>query len=81
MIYTLYVLKCGDGSLYTGIALDLNSRLAKHKLGTGAKYVRAHMPFTLVYQEQLPDKSTALKREIEIKKWSRQQKLLRFNLG
>ncbi len=80
MIYTLYVLKCCDGSLYTGIAKDLEARLAKHRLGIGAKYVRAHLPFELVYSETLPDKSTALKREIEIKSWPRKEKLVRLKL-
>lgn len=73
--YTLYILKCVDQSLYTGIALDLESRLEAHRKGSGSKYVRAKLPFVCVYTEILPSKSEALKREIAIKKLSRKAKL------
>lgn len=78
--YTLYILLCADNTLYTGIALDLESRLSVHASGKGAKYVRNRLPFKLVYSEILPDKSAALKREIEIKSWSRQEKIVRLRL-
>jgi predicted GIY-YIG superfamily endonuclease len=69
------MLRCGDGSLYTGIALDVERRLAEHRRGTGAKYTRSRGPLTVVYREELADKSAALRREIAIKKLSRAEKL------
>lgn len=79
-MYTLYILLCNDLSLYTGITVDLDARVKKHRLGKGAKYTRAHLPLRLVYSEDLPDKSTALKREWEIKKWSRKDKIIRLGI-
>jgi putative endonuclease len=73
--YKLYILKCRDGSLYTGITNNLEKRLAVHTSGKGAKYVRARLPFLLVYTEDYPDKSGALKREIQVKKLTRREKL------
>lgn len=75
-MYKLYIIKCSDGSLYTGIAKDLDARLETHRQGAGSKYVRARLPFTLVYSEECRDRSTATKREIVIKKMERKQKLL-----
>ena len=72
--YTLYILRCSDNTLYTGITNDLEHRLEVHRSGKGAKYVRTRLPFKLVYQEELPDKSSALKREIEIKNLTRSKK-------
>jgi len=74
-MYTLYIIKCSDGSLYTGIAKDLEKRLETHRQGLGSKYVRARLPFSLFYTEKHKDRSTATKREISIKKLTRQQKL------
>lgn len=71
----VYMLKCRDGSLYTGWTNDINARLAAHNNGTGAKYTRGRSPVKLVYVEYLPDKSAALRREAGIKKLSRSQKL------
>lgn len=68
------MLRCGDGSLYTGWTNDLEKRLAAHRSGTGAKYTRGRGPVTLVYSEDFPDKSSAMKREAAIKKLSRPQK-------
>jgi putative endonuclease len=68
------MLECVDGSLYTGITNNIEQRMAKHESGKGAKYVRAHLPFKLVYQEECATKSEALKREIEIKKMPRTAK-------
>ncbi|MCA9380794.1 GIY-YIG nuclease family protein [Candidatus Dojkabacteria bacterium] len=75
MIYTLYILKCKDKSLYTGITNNIEHRLKMHKSGKGSKYVRAHLPFKLVYSETLSSQSEALKREIEVKKLTRIEKL------
>ena len=70
----LYILRCGDGTLYTGITNDVENRLAAHRAGKGAKYTRGRGPLELVYREELPDHSAALKREYEIKSLSRQEK-------
>ncbi|MEG0911069.1 MAG: GIY-YIG nuclease family protein [Ruthenibacterium sp.] len=72
----IYMLECGDKSLYTGWTTDIARRVAAHQSGKGAKYTRAHLPVTLVYTEEYADKSTALRREIEIKALSREEKLL-----
>jgi putative endonuclease len=73
----LYIIRCANSHLYTGITTDIARRLAEH-LGSGpkaAKYLKGKGPLTLVYQEQLTDRSEASKREIAIKKYSRSQKL------
>ena len=75
MSWYVYMLRCGDGTLYTGITDDVPKRLAAHRAGKGAKYTRGRGPLELVYTEELADKSTALKREIQIKKLSRPEKL------
>ena len=71
----LYILRCGDGSLYTGITTDIQRRLDAHRSGKGAKYTRSRGPLELVYWEECGDKSTALKRECEIKALPRAEKL------
>lgn len=71
----VYILRCKDGSLYTGWTDDLEHRLKMHQSGKGAKYTRGRGPLELVYSEVLADKSTALKREYAIKKLSRTDKL------
>lgn len=73
--YTVYILRCGDGSLYTGITNDLEHRVAVHNSGKGGKYTRSHLPVTPVYWEAVPDKSTALRRELAIKALTRAEKL------
>jgi putative endonuclease len=81
-MYTLYILQCKDNSLYTGITNNLENRLIKHQTGKGSKYVRTRLPFKLVYKEDHPSKSHALKNEIQIKRLTRQAKLnliMRFN--
>ncbi len=75
MSYFVYMLRCGDGTLYTGSTDDVARRLAVHQSGKGAKYTRSRHPLTLVYQEELENKSAALKREAAIKKLTRTQKL------
>ena len=78
MDWTVYILKCGDGSLYTGITNDLDARIAAHESGAGAKYTKGRGPFTLVYREECAGRSEATKREIAIKKLSRAEKLALF---
>ena len=73
--WKLYILRCGDGSLYTGISTDVARRLEEHRSGKGAKYTRSRGPLELVYVEDCPDKSTALRRELEIKSLPRDEKL------
>lgn len=75
-MYFLYILQCCDDTLYTGITNDLDNRMEMHRSGKGSKYVRSRLPFEIVHTEEFADKSSALKREIEIKKLSKQQKLL-----
>ena len=71
----LYILRCRDGTLYTGITTDVEKRLAQHRSGKGAKYTRGRQPLELVYQENCEDHSAALKREYEIKRLSREEKM------
>lgn len=73
--WSVYILRCGDGSLYTGIAKDVQTRLKMHQRGKGAKYTRGRAPLELVYAEICTDKGTALKRELAIKALSRDEKL------
>lgn len=73
--WKLYMLRCGDGTLYTGITTDIDRRLEEHRSGKGAKYTRGRSPLELVYCEECGDKSTALKRELEIKALPREEKL------
>ena len=73
--WKLYILRCGDGSLYTGISTDVQRRLEEHCSGKGAKYTRSRGPLELVYEEECGDHSAALKREAAIKKLSRIQKM------
>lgn len=70
----LYILRCRDGTLYTGITTDVDKRFEAHATGKGAKYTRGRGPLTLVYRETCGDHSAALKRELEIKKLTRQEK-------
>jgi len=75
MAYYVYMLRCGDGSLYTGSTSQVSRRVAVHQSGKGAKYTRSRLPVELVYQETLPDRSAPLRREAAIKKLTRGQKL------
>lgn len=74
MNYT-YILRCGDGSLYTGWTNDLKRRLAAHNAGRGGKYTRSHRPVTLAYYETFSTREEAMHREAAIKQLSRQEKL------
>ena len=70
----LYILRCKDNTLYTGITTDVARRLDVHRSGKGAKYTRGRCPLELVYQESCGNHSDALRRELEIKAMSRKQK-------
>lgn len=70
----IYVVRCADRTLYTGIARDLQARITQHNTGRGAKYTRSRRPVTLVYQEAAADRSAALRREHEIKRMAPQAK-------
>lgn len=70
----LYILRCKDGSLYTGITTDVEKRLEAHKSGKGAKYTRGRRPLELVYREECGSHSDALKRELAVKALPREQK-------
>ena len=72
--YHFYLLRCSDGSLYAGICIDLEQRVKAHQNSKGAKYTRSRLPVTLVYNEQHRSKGEALRREAEVKKWSKQRK-------
>ena len=74
-MYYVYLLRCGDGTLYTGFTNDLARRLAAHNAGKGAKYTRGRRPVELVYWESFSNKSSALRREYAIKQLPRRQKL------
>ncbi len=70
----VYILRCSDNSLYTGWCRDLDKRISLHNAGKGAKYTRSRKPCKLVYYETIDNKSEALKREIAIKKLSKEKK-------
>ena len=72
--WSLYILRCKDGTLYTGIAVDVDKRFAAHCAGKGAKYTRGRGPLQLLYREICGDHGTALRRELEVKALSRQGK-------
>ncbi len=73
-MWYLYILRCGDGSLYTGITTDVEKRFRAHQSGKGAKYTRGRGPLEIVYREECADHSQALKRELAIKALTRQEK-------
>ena len=72
----LYILRCRDGSLYTGITTDVEKRLEMHRSGKGAKYTRGRGPLELVYREKCGGHSEALKRELQVKALTRKQKMV-----
>ena len=74
-MYFLYIIECEDKSLYTGITTDLARRFDEHKSGKGGHYTSAKRAVKILYSERLPDRSSALKREVEIKSWPRKKKL------
>ena len=70
-----YIVECADGTYYTGWAVDPERRVAVHNKGRGARYTRMRLPVRLVYVEEQPDRATAMKREIAIKRMNRSRKL------
>jgi putative endonuclease len=74
-MYLIYILKCSDGTLYTGYTNNLEKRIEAHNAGKGAKYTRGRRPVKMVYSEKFRSKSKALKREWEIKKMERVEKI------
>ena len=74
MNYT-YILKCADGTLYTGWTNDIEKRLAAHNSGRGAKYTKSRLPVSLFYLEEHSDRKTAMRREVQIKKMTRSEKM------
>ena len=72
--WQVYILRCTDGTLYTGIATDVSARLVTHNAGKGAKYTRGRLPVALAYQEAAASHSAALKREHAIKRLSAAEK-------
>jgi Predicted endonuclease containing a URI domain len=81
LMFIVYLLKCADGTLYCGYTDNVEKRVAKHNAGKGAKYTKSRLPVTLVYFEKCADKSTALRREIEIKRLTRAEKLKLIEVG
>lgn len=75
MQYFVYLLKCADGSLYTGFTVDLEARVKTHNAGKGAKYTRSRLPVELVYCEEFETEHEARSREWHLKKFSREEKL------
>ena len=72
--HAVYMLKCGDGSYYTGYTTDVDRRVAEHEAGDGAKYTRGRGPFELVHVEAFETRSEALRREASIKTLDREKK-------
>jgi len=70
----IYIVRCADGTLYTGWTTDVERRIAQHNAGCGARYTRMRRPVALVYREEAPDRSTAMRREVAIKKLDRERK-------
>lgn len=79
-MWYVYILLCENQSLYTGISNNPQQRFLDHKNGKGGRYTRLHKPVSSLYTEQLPDKSAALKRERQIKGWSRKKKIKTLKL-
>ncbi|HEY5622921.1 MAG TPA: GIY-YIG nuclease family protein [Gammaproteobacteria bacterium] len=76
--WTVYVVRCSDASLYTGIARNVRARISEHNSGRGAKYTRGRRPVTLVYSESAVDRGEAQRREAEIKQLSARAKRALF---
>jgi putative endonuclease len=80
LMWFVYIILCQDGSLYTGYSNNVKQRFLDHRTGKGGHYTRSHKPVRVVHQEQFATKSEALKREIEIKGWSREKKIKTLKL-
>ncbi len=79
MDWKVYIVKCSDNTFYTGITNNIKLRLDTHNKGNGAKYTKTRLPIFLVYLESVANRSNALKREMEIKKLNRSQKINLIN--
>lgn len=77
-MYYVYILECKNNSLYTGITTDVSRRFNEHKTGVGARYTRSKKVEKIVYTEEHPNRSSASKREAEIKSWNREKKIQLF---
>lgn len=74
-MWHVYIIECKDKTLYTGITTDIDRRISEHSSGKGGRFTRNRTPVKLVYKQQVPDRSAALKREAEIKQLKRKAKL------
>ncbi|MBN2333323.1 MAG: GIY-YIG nuclease family protein [Deltaproteobacteria bacterium] len=74
-LWVIYILRCNDGTLYTGITNNLDKRIETHARGQGSRYTRARLPLELVYQERASNRSEATRREIALKRMTRSQKI------
>ena len=72
--WSVYMVRCADGSLYTGIAIDVEKRVALHNTGKGARYTRARLPIVLVWRMEMQSATDARKAEIDVKRLSKQEK-------
>ncbi len=77
-IYVCYIVRCADGTLYTGVTTDIGRRVEEHNAGNGARYTASRRPVRLVWTEAHPDRAAAQRREAQIKRWSRPRKLKLF---
>ena len=80
-MYFVYLIECEDGSIYTGITTDVERRFSEHKNGTGGYFTSSRKVRKILYTEKYPDRSSALKREAEIKGWRREKKLKLIKFG
>jgi len=80
-MYFVYLIQCGDGTFYTGVAMNVERRFLEHKAGKGARYTRARKVIKVLYTEKYASKSLALKREAQIKGWRREKKLNLIKFG
>lgn len=71
----MYLLRCGDGSLYCGWTVDLDARVARHQAGVASRYTRRRLPVDLAWSRRMPDRSAAMREEARIKRLSRREKL------
>ena len=74
MNYYFYILRCYDNSLYCGMTTNLENRIKEHNGTKGAKYLRTKKPFQLIYSEEYPDIKSAMRRELQVKKWTKAKK-------
>ncbi len=79
-MWFVYILQCADGSFYTGSTNDLEKRFLEHKSGKGGRYTRSHKVIKIIYFEKLSTKSEALKKEAQIKSWTRKKKIRSLGL-